>query len=335
MNRQRTIQGLIVIICVAGLLLLPKLVSQVKLNLAIEIALFALFAVSFNLLFGYTGLLPFGHAASFGIGAYAFALILNYAPKMPVLLLILLSGLAGMLGALIIGFFCVRLKGPYFALLTLAFQQFLYAVALKWRDVTNGDDGMGIVRPELYLPGVGKISMNYMPNLYYLTLAVVAFSLLLCYLLIRTPLGNSMISIRENEERASFLGYQTYSTKLAAFTIAGLFAGVAGSFFTLFEEFVSTDAINMDMGTEVVIMAILGGTGSFLGPVIGAAFYMIFQDWISGIDWIKEYWLFFMGLIFVIFVLYARGGIIGLMQADWLRRLLYGRKAISIEEVQT
>lgn len=338
MNREKAVQTAIFITCALGLLLLPRLVSEVKLNLAIEILFFALFATSFNILFGYTGLLPFGHAASFGIGAYAFALLLNYSSEIPVLVLILFSGLMGMLGALLIGSFCVRLKGAYFALLTLAFQQFIYAVALKWREVTNGDDGMGISRPDFYLPGIGTISMTNFSNLYYVTLFVVALAILLCYLLIRTPLGNAMISIRENEERASFLGYQTYYTKLAAFTIAGLFAGIAGGFFTFFAEFVSTDTLDLNTATEVVIMAILGGTGSFLGPALGAAFYMLFQDWVSGIDWIagmKEHWLFFMGLIFVVMVLYVQGGIMGLVQSARIRRLVYGRRAISTEEVET
>ena len=148
--------GLVILVILA---IFPFILSELQLNIVIEIAFFALFAVSYNLLFGYAGLLSFGHAAFFGIGAYFTVFALTYVAGMPLLLSILIGGLAGGLGGALIGFFCVRLSGAYFALLTLAFNQFIFAVAYKWRSLTGGADGIGLLKPDIHLPLFGKIDM--------------------------------------------------------------------------------------------------------------------------------------------------------------------------------
>jgi branched-chain amino acid transport system permease protein len=319
--RIRTFKIGLGIIIVLILILLPILLPEIYVHLGTEILIFALFAVSFNLLLGYCGLLPFGHASSFGVGAYIGALIFNHLSGMPVLLTILIAALCGFIVALLIGFFCVRLSGAYFALITLAFQMFLFAVALKWRSVTNGDDGMGVIRPELYLPGLGSIPLMKINNLYYLTFVIVSLGIIACYLFLKTPLGNAVVCMRENDLRASFLGYNVFLTKLTVFSFSGFLAGIAGCLFVIFQEFVATTVIDVSMSFTVVLMATIGGTSHFLGPVLGAAFFMVFQDWISSLT--KHWWLF-MGIVFIVVVLYVEGGLISLFK--WERfRLLFAR----------
>jgi branched-chain amino acid transport system permease protein len=307
----------------AVLLLFPIILPEIKIHLAIEILIFALLAVSFNLLLGYGGMLAFGHAAPFGVGAYAAALSCNHLPGMPLLVTLLIAALSGFVGALFIGFFCVRLKGAYFALITLAFQMFLFAAALKWRSVTRGDDGMGVVRPELYLPGLGSISLMNIHNLYYLTLVLVVVGIVACYLFLRTPLGNAVMCMRENDVRASFLGYDVFLTKLTVFSFAGLLAGLAGGLFVLFQEFVATTAIDVNRSFAALLMTVIGGTGHFLGPVLGAIFYTVFQDWISSLT---KHWILFMGILFVIVVMYLEGGLISLLKWERIRVWVSGQK---------
>ena len=296
---------------------LPYFLPEAKVYLATEALIYALFAVGFNLLFGYVGQLPFGFAALFGVGAYVTALIINHFPAVNLLGALMFAALSAFVVAAVIGFFCVRLSGAYFALTTLAFQMFLFAIALKWRSVTNGDDGMGVVRPDLYLPAWGSISLRSTASMYFFTLVVVAMAILGCYLLLKTPLGNSFICVREKEERASFLGYNVFLIKLTGFSTAGFLAGLGGGLFVLFQEFVATTCMDMNMGMTPVLMTIIGGPNYFLGPVLGAAFYVVFQDWISSLT---RYWMFLMGGIFIVTGLYLKEGLVGLLKLKGLRR---------------
>ncbi|PYN10973.1 MAG: branched-chain amino acid ABC transporter permease, partial [Candidatus Rokuibacteriota bacterium] len=199
---------------------LPWLVDTLRLRIVIEILYFGLFAVSFNLLFGYAGLLSFGHAATFGVGGYTLGLALNHLPRLPFVGALGLAALSGAAAGLGIGAFCVRLRGTYFALLTLAFSQFLFAVAFKWRAVTRGDDGLIVQGRDLALPGLGALRLGEAPGFYWLALSVVLLCLAAAWRFTRTPLGNAVVLMRENDERAAFLGYNVYATKLIVFTIA-------------------------------------------------------------------------------------------------------------------
>jgi len=278
-----------------------------------EIIYFALFAVSFNLLFSYAGLLSFGHAAFFGLGAYVTVISLKHVAGMPFFAAILLGALAGAAGGVIIGFFCVRRKGSYFALLTLAFNQLLWAIAWKWREVTGGDDGIGGIVPRKPLDlGIFTLDLSNVATKYYFTLVIVVLCLALGWYLIRTPFGNTIKAVKGNEERASFLGYNVNRSKLLVFTFAAFLAGVAGSLFAIFQDFVAPSVISMAMSTEVLFMAFLGGTGSFFGPILGAAILVYFTDWISSIT---ERWEFILGLLFIVLVLYFHEGFIGFIAA--------------------
>ncbi len=288
------------------LLLLPKYLPIMLSFLSIEILYFSLFAISFNLLFRYCGLLPFGHGALFGVGAYATALLFTHLPQVPLLLVVLIAALSGFTVGIFIGFFCVRLSGAYFSLASFAFHMFFFTVALKWRSVTGGDDGFSLIRPDLHVPVLGDIPMSSASNLYYFTLTIVTLGIIACYLFLKTPLGNSALCVRENETRSSFLGYDVFLTKLAVFSISGFLAGLAGGLFALLQGFVSTSCIDMNMSLVVTLMVVIGGTNYFLGPVLGAAFYMVFQNWISHLT--KHWWLF-MGITFVLMVIYLEGGL--------------------------
>lgn len=306
---------LLILAGIALIAVLPHILPLIHINIITEIAFFSLFAVSFNMLFGYAGLLSFGHAAYFGIGAYTMALLFKHVSGLPLLLSLLLGGVGGGLGGLLVGYFCVRLKGAYFALLTLAFNQFFFAIALKWRSVTSGDDGMGITRPDLHLPGLGAVDMYELANVYYLIVAVVILCLLLLWYLTKTPFGNTIKAVKLNDERADFLGYNVFLAKLILFGIAGFFAGIAGGLFALFAEFVSTGSIDLARSTEVIFMAFIGGTGSFLGPVLGSTIYMYFTDWLSDVT---ARWEFILGVIFVLIVLYAPKGLLGVLRLEQL-----------------
>ena len=279
----------------AILILAPRFLTIVQIRMVNEIAYFALFAVSFNLLFGYAGLLSFGHASYFGLGAYLTALSLKHVAGMPLVLSIVLGGIAAAIGGAVIGFFCVRRKGAYFALLTLAFNQFLWAIAWKWREVTGGEDGIGKIVPRKPLNlGIMTLDPTQVEGMYYLTIVLVFICLVLGWYLTKTPFGNTVQAIKVNEERADFLGYNVNRAKLWIFTVAAFFAGIAGSLFALFQDFVAPSAISMAMSTEVLFMAFLGGTGSFFGPILGAAIFVYFTDWISSI---AERWEFILGEI--------------------------------------
>jgi branched-chain amino acid transport system permease protein len=304
------------------LYVLPWALDVIRLRMAIEIFYFGLFAISFNLLFGYAGLLSFGHAATFGVGGYTVGLALKHIAGLPLLAALGLGALSGALGGMVIGFFCVRLRGTYFALLTLAFSQFLYAVALKWRSVTRGDDGLTVSVPDITLPGIGVLRMGEPAHFYWLEITIILVCLWAAWRFTRTPLGNAVLLMRENDERAAFLGYSVMSTKLIVFTVAATLAAVAGGLFAAFQRLISPTSLDLPIGTEVVFMAVLGGTSSFLGPLLGATIYILLQDWLSRTT---DRWPFLLGLLFVIMVLYAHTGLTGLLGKDGPIRRLWMR----------
>ena len=305
MTRARVVGALALVVLYA----LPWMLDTVRLRMVVEMLYFGLFAVSFNLLFGYAGLLSFGHAATFGVGGYTLGLLLKYEPALPFLVALGLATLFGGAVGSIIGLFCVRLRGTYFALLTLAFSQFLFAVAFKWRAVTRGDDGLIVSTGQIALPGLGTLDLALPRHFYLVELSIVLLCLWAAWRFTRTPLGTAVVLMRENDERAAFLGYNVFVTKLVVFTVATTLAAAAGALFAAFQRLISPGALDLAIGTEVVFMAVLGGTGAFLGPFLGAAVYMVFQDWLSKTT---ENWPFFLGLGFILMIFYAHEGLIGL-----------------------
>lgn len=284
---------------------LPLVLRRYHMNMLTEIILFALYAVSYNLLLGYAGLLSFGHAMFFGTGAFTTAVALIHIPGLSLWTAILLAILATTVVAFLIGGLLLRTKGSYFALLTLAFNSLFYAVATKWHSITGGDDGLSITRPSLNL-GFTTVKMASIANFYYLTLVLVGAAIVFCWYFTRTAMGQTVLLMRENEERMKFLGYNTHISRLLLFTFTGAVAGLAGCFYTLHFQFVSISAISIDMTTAVLLMTFVGGTRTFWGPILGAFVYILLQNYLSNIT---DRWPIFMGLLFIFMVLVIPGGL--------------------------
>ena len=280
--------------------------------LATQVLIYGLFALGFNLLYGYTGLLSFGHAAYWGLGAYGTGIALAKL-KVGSLWLGLAAGLGlAAAGGAVIGFFCLRRRGIYFAMLTLAFAQLLYFVGFHLADWTGGDDGLrGITLPPLALPGV-TIPLDTSLAFYYFALALVATAVAALKRILDSPFGAVLQAIRENSERASACGYDTSRVKLLSFVFSALFAGLAGSLDALRLNVVPIESLYWTTSGQVVIMTLLGGAGTFFGPFVGAATFLVLEDRLAVFT---ESWPLVVGAIFMAFVLFLPKGIWGTLLA--------------------
>jgi len=275
-----------------------------------EILAYSLFGISFNLMLGYVGLLSFGHALYFGSGAYTMALLLIHF-KVNIFVGILAGMGIGAIFALMVGLLSIRQYGVYFSMLTLGFAEMVYFIALKMRDLTGGENGLAIVRPPLEIPGLFSMSLESPLRLYYFVFIFLILTLFIFRRIIGSPFGKVLDIIRENETRARTLGYNVEKFKLIAFVISGLFSGLAGTLYCLIIKFVHCGDLQWLKSGEVVIMTLIGGTGSLYGPIVGAIINTLLSDFIS-LLW--QRWLFVLGTIFVIFVLYMREGVWGEIQ---------------------
>jgi branched-chain amino acid transport system permease protein len=284
--------------------LLEKGLSQYYLYLFLKIMVWALFAMSFNLVLGYGGMMSFGHAAFFGIGAYACSLMLVKA-ALPFLPAFLAAPVGAAIGGLIIGFFCVRIRGIfYFAVITLSFAQLVYILIFKWRSLTLGDDGLqGIAAPTLIAPEGTYV------RFYFFALIVCLICVFLLWRIIRSPFGMILRSLKDNPERSSFIGVPVNQYRLAAFTISALFSGVAGALYALLETSVAPNLLFWSMSGEVILMGLIGGAHLFLGPALGAAIMVLLNTYITAYT---THWSFFLGVILVLIVLFFPRGIGGL-----------------------
>ncbi|MDI6616866.1 MAG: branched-chain amino acid ABC transporter permease, partial [Syntrophaceae bacterium] len=211
---------------------MPLVLRRYNLFMLTEIIIFALYAVSYNLLLGYAGLLSFGHAMFFGLGAFVAAVSIIHIPGLTLVSAVIISLVITTIAGFLIGGLLLRHKGAYFALLTMAFNALFYAVATKWHSVTGGDDGLSISRPALDL-GFASLSVSSVSSFYYLILTVVGASIVFCWYFTHTAMGKTVLLMRENEERMKFLGYNTNISRLILFTFTGAVAGLAGAFYTL------------------------------------------------------------------------------------------------------
>lgn len=287
-----------------ALIALPLVLKPYGLSLLTQILIFGLFAMSLDLLVGYTGLISFNHASFFGVGAYTAAILVTRGHDNFVLTLVAGVTLSVIL-ALLLGLLILRSSGPYFLMITLAFGQMVFALAWRWRSVTGGDDGLsGIPRPELGLP----FSMWDSRNFYYLVLAFFLLSSFILWRIIRSKLGRSIVGVRESESRMQALGYNTWAIKYLAYTIAGGFAGLAGVLYVYFDGFISPQQLDWSMSGLVILMVIVGGSGTLVGPVIGAGTIYVLQNLISAQT---ERWPMSMGIIFILCVMYLRDGVVG------------------------
>ena len=280
-------------------------------SLGTRILVLGLAAMSLNFLIGFTGIVSFGHAAYFGLGVYGCGLILRYVTASTPLGLVagmLLGGLAGT----IIGALINKRRGIYFAMVTIAFQQIFYFIAYKWNGLTGGFDGLrGFTRANIDL---GFANLDIIKNdyvFYYFVLFVFAIVAGAMGLILRSPFGRTLLAIRENERRARFLGINIERHIWLAFTISAFFIAIAGGLYALLNNFADPSSLYTDLSGELVIMCVLGGIRVFWGPLLGAAVYVVLQDWISSHT---VNWMFFVGLIFVVVVMFFPRGLLGIIR---------------------
>jgi branched-chain amino acid transport system permease protein len=293
------------LLAVAALAVCPWVLPRHQLSILVDLLIFGLFAMSLDLIMGYTGMVSFGHAAYFGLGAYGSALtLIHFGPPIPVALLAgaLLAGIV----ALPVGWFSTRATGIYFAMLTLAFAQLLYTVAYKWRDLTGGSDGIaGVPKTDLYWGGPSLAT----PTAYYFLVATcIVLSFIACRALTRSPFGRALEAIRENEHRFVSLGRDARTFKVVVFVIAAVFAGLAGALFSPFRGFASPEVMFWVLSGQALMMVMTGGIGTLIGPIIGAMVFILIQETFSSYT---EHWMLFTGAIFVLMVIVLPGGLVG------------------------
>ena len=280
----------------------PLLIGPFWLFVGIEIIVYSLYAVSFNLLFGFGGMLPFGHAAFFGLGAYALAILLKKA-GWHALLALAAAPVICALGAGMVAFFCVRLTGIYLGMLSFSFQMLLYTVIFKWYDLTGGDDGLSGVS----IPG----PLGQPMALYYLALALVVLSLWPLSRLVQSPFGKALQAVKNNPQKSQAIGINTNLHRWIAFVVAGFFTGLAGALFALANQSVFPGWLNWSASAVPIVMAVLGGTHSFAGPLVGAAIFVVLQTWLTGHT---EYWALFLGVLIIAIVTVMPNGILGYLK---------------------
>jgi branched-chain amino acid transport system permease protein len=288
-------------VVVLGLLtLLPLAGNRYAVDLTTEVLIYCLFALSLNVLIGFTGNISFGHAAYFAIGGYACAILLTthgwpLALALPAA--VVLSGLV----AAVVGYFCVRLTQIYFAMLTLAFAMLVWGIAFKWKEVTGGDDGFTGIK----VPAMLANHTAY----YYFTLIVVSFGIVGLWTICHSAFGLTLVAIRENTVRAGFIGVDTRKMRWAAFVVAGTFAGLAGALFGMYHRGMYIENAFWTESARVLIMVLLGGMYSFVGPIIGAAALYLLQVITNQYT---QYWPTVLGLILLVVVLVLPDGLVGL-----------------------
>ncbi|HEX4885800.1 MAG TPA: ATP-binding cassette domain-containing protein, partial [Casimicrobiaceae bacterium] len=274
---------------------------------ATEVVIFALACMALNVLVGYTGLTSFGHGAWFGVAAYAAAIAQRELFPGSFVLPVAIALLVVLVAAGVFGFLILRRRGVYFSLLTLALSAMLFSVAFRWTEVTGGENGLGgIARPTW-----GGVSLEDASR-YYALVAVIGFAAIVAlWRFHRSPVGSVLVAIRENEQRARFLGYATNRYKLVAFVASAGLTGLAGTLLLFNNRMTSAEPVSVAFSGELLAMVIIGGMRSFLGPALGALFFVVFRDALSRYT---ENWLLFFGLLFVAFVVYSPTGLVGLYQ---------------------
>jgi branched-chain amino acid transport system permease protein len=279
--------------------------------LGTRVLVLGLAAMSLNFLLGFTGVLSFGHAAYFGLGAYGAGLTLKLlAPSTP--LAIVLGMLLGIVAGAALGALIARRRGVYFAMVTIAFGQVFYFIAFRWNALTGGDDGLrGFSRQPVDLGFFTLDILNNLTLFYYFVLACFAIATGIMAFLLRSPFGRTLLAIRENERRARFLGIPVEQHIWLSFVISCAFMSMAGTLYALLNNFADPKGLHYTQSGDFVIMAVLGGMRSFWGPLLGAAVFVVLQDYLSSVT---TNWQSLIGLMFVVVVLFFPRGLLGFLQ---------------------
>src|SRR5499433_746740 len=294
------------IIVAVSLVVLPFVLDLVGLPLrsAVDVVVFAIACMGLNILVGYTGLVSFGHGAWFGLGAYAAALSQRYWFAGSVILPSLFAIAFVAVAAVLSGALILRRRGVYFSLLTLALTALLFAIGYRWTEFTGGESGLGGVTRATVL----TVDLERDSNYYWV---VAALAMAVCFLLWRfhrSPVGSVLVAIRENEQRARFIGYPTNRYKLIGFVLSATIVAVAGTLSVFNHRFASAEPLSVAFSGELIAMVVIGGMRSFLGPALGALFFILFREFLS--IW-TPHWLFYFGLLFIGFIVFSPTGLVG------------------------
>jgi branched-chain amino acid transport system permease protein len=303
-------------VILALLIAAPLVLPEFWRRFVTEILIWGLLAMSSDILIGYAGMVSFGHSALFGLGLYgAAAALLSVEP--PNLWLAILYGLVAAAGvAAFVAYFATRLRDIYFAITTLIFSQIFYVIIFTWTEVTGGENGLTFSRPALAIPGLFSVPFTTV-TLHWFVLAVVTLSYLVLRRITQSPFGMVLQAIRENEARTSAIGYPVQRYKIVAVMLSGLFAGLAGVLYALQNRFAAPDFVFFLISGEVVIFNVMGGIGTLVGPIVGAAFFLLLREALS--RFFTEYYLIPLGLIFIAMVIFMPQGLLGFMRR-WLNQ---------------
>jgi branched-chain amino acid transport system permease protein len=315
-KRDKTIYWTGFAIIVGLLIIAPLVLPEFWKRFVTEILIWGLLAMSSDILIGYTGMVSFGHSAFFGLGMYgAAAAILLFAP--PQMLLALVFGLvAAAAVSVFVAYFSTRLRDIYFAITTLIFSQIFYVIIFTWTELTGGENGLTFRRPEFGIPGLWSVPFTT-ETLHWFVLAIVTASYLLLRRITQSPFGMVLQSIRENEPRTRAIGYPVERYKIMAVMLSGLFAGLAGVLYALQNRFVAPDFVFFLVSGEVVIFNLIGGIGTLVGPILGAASFLLLREVLSRV--LTEHYLIPVGIIFIAMVIFLPQGLLGFMRR-WLNR---------------
>jgi len=302
------------VIVVALLAASPLVLPEFWQRFTTEILIWGLLAMSSDLLIGYTGMVSFGHSAFFGLGMYGAAAALLIV-KPPNLWLAILVGLvASAVVAMFVAFFSTRLRDIYFSISTFVFAQIFYVIIFTWTDVTGGENGLTFRQPPFGIPGIFSIPFTR-NGLHWFVLGVVAVSYLVLRRITQSPFGMVLQSIRENEPRTRAIGYHVEHYKIVAVMLSGLTAGLAGVLYAIQNKFAAPDFVLFLISGETVIFNVMGGIGTLVGPVAGAAFFLLMKEVFSRVFY--EYYLIPVGVIFTLMVMFVPQGLLG----AWRRQL--------------
>ena len=307
---------------VLALVILPYVVEPYHTVLLSYGLIFAIAALGFNLLLGYTGLLSFGHSAYFGMGAYAVAFVVKYLRITSMELSLVAGILASTLVTALFGFVCVRYTRIYFSILTLALSQVLWSLAFKFFWVTGGSDGLRVPTPTLLgmSIGAGQDKMTFLAHrYYYYVLAIFLVAVALMWIIVHSPFGKALQAIRDNEVRAEFVGVQVWHYRWVAFLISGVFTGLAGALWVPLNGLTTPDILHWSFSGEIVFFTVLGGFSTFAGPIVGAVVFNYLKTFAVGYT---VYWQMFLGVVLVTLVMVLPTGIMGMaarLSQKWRR----------------
>lgn len=301
--------GVYALVAILFLFVIPNAVDDSMLSLLTRGLIFGMLAMGYDFMYGYSGMVSFGHAALFGIGAYGFAIGFNYFSIESVWLLILIGVLCGLLYALVVGVISIRTRAVYFAILTLAFAEVFRIIILQFTEVTGGFDGLVLNIPEWpIIPGVVSISVYDTTSFYYVVFILLALTYLLLRRLTQSPLGEVLLGIRENIERLEYIGIDERRYRIFSFTVSGTVSALAGVLYAMDISFIGPNVLEPVQSGEIILWTIIGGKGTLLGPIFGGTLIWFIEDMVSEVI---TWWLIPVGAVFIVIIIFAPSGFAG------------------------